>query len=140
MMKYTDLNAAFEAATESTQIILEVPITISADLEKSLLEHGFFVARIDRAKVFNKDTLMHALYQSCQFPAYFGFNFDALEECLNDLEWIQAKGIALVFHDFALFEERDPEDAKTFLEIMRDVSERRREDKVAPLKLILARA
>ncbi len=139
-MKYTDLNAALEAATESTQTILEVSITITTDLEKSLLEHGFFVARIDRAKVFDKDTLMHALYQACQFPAYFGFNFDALEECLNDLEWLEAKGFALVFHDFALLEERAPEDAKTFLEIVRDVSERRRKDGVAPLKLVLTRA
>jgi RNAse (barnase) inhibitor barstar len=139
-MKYTDLNAALEAATESTQTILEVPMTITTDLEKSLLEHSFFVARIDRAKVFNKDTLMHALYQSCQFPAYFGFNFDALEECLNDFSWLEAKGFALVFHDFALLEERAPEDAKTFLEIVRAVSQRRREDHVALLKLVLARA
>ncbi len=140
MMKYTDLNAALEASSTSAEAVIEVPNSIIGDLEKSLSERDFFVARVDRAKVFNKDTLMHALYQSCQFPAYFGFNFDALEECLNDFSWLEAKGFALVFHDFALFEERAPEDAKTFLEIVRDVSQRRREDHVAPLKLLLARA
>jgi RNAse (barnase) inhibitor barstar len=140
MMKYTDLNAALEASSTSIEAIIEVSVSMIVDLEKTLFDHGFFVARIDRAKVFSKDTLLHALYQSCQFPAYFGFNFDALEECLNDFSWLEAKGFALVFHDFALLEERAPEDAKTFLEIVRDVSQRRYEDHVAPLKLVLSRA
>jgi RNAse (barnase) inhibitor barstar len=140
MMKYTDLKAALEASSTSAEAVIEVPAAMISDLETKLVARGFFVARVDRAKVFSKDTLMHALYQACQFPAYFGFNFDALEECLNDLSWLQAKGFALVFHDFALLEERAPDDAKTFLEIVREVSDARRNDGVAALKLILARA
>ncbi len=138
-MKYTDPDAAFRAATDSAQAIIEVPSASLTDLLIGLERAGFLVIRVDRAKVFSKETLLHALYQSCQFPAYFGFNFDALEECLNDFSWLEAKGFALVFADFGPLEERAPEDARTFLEIVQTVSAARRADGVEALKLILAR-
>lgn len=31
-----------------------------------------------------------------QFPWYFGHNWDALDECINDLEWLPAKGYIFV--------------------------------------------
>lgn len=138
-MNYTDLDSASRAINQSAESVIEVPTAIITDLEARLVREGFFVARVDRARVFSKDTLMHALYQSCQFPAYFGFNFDALEECLNDLSWLNAKGFALVFHDFALLQKRAPEDAQTFLEIVQAVSGARRTDGVEALNLVLAR-
>lgn len=33
------------------------------------------------------------------FPDYFGFNFDALDECLNDLEWLEAKKYLVFIRD-----------------------------------------
>jgi hypothetical protein len=77
---------------------------------------------VDRAPVFDKTTLLHALYQALQLPAWFGFNWDALEECLIEFGDVAD---TLVFHDFELLEERDPEVAETFLEILRSVSSNR---------------
>src|SRR5712671_4928139 len=34
-----------------------------------------------------------------QFPLYFGENWDAFEECLNDLEWLPARGYVLLVSD-----------------------------------------
>src|SRR3954465_14539189 len=34
--------------------------------------------------------------QVLEFPDYFGHNWDALEECLADLEWLPAKGYILI--------------------------------------------
>ena len=75
---------------------------------------------VDRAPVFDKATLLHALYQALQLPAWFGFNWDALADTLSADDDLTPR--ALVFHDFALLEDRDPDTARIFLEIVEDVA------------------
>jgi Barstar (barnase inhibitor) len=110
---------------------------------------GYFAVLVDRATVFDKATLLHALYQSCVFPAYFGFNWDALEDTLLDFSWLdfswlgvtqqEVKGYVLVFRNFAVLEERAENVAETFLEIVRDVVKVRREKKAASLLVVMVR-
>ena len=77
---------------------------------------------VDRAPVFDKATLLHALYQSLQLPAWFGFNWDALQDALFGPDDADAPPRMLVFRDFELLEERDPDSAKVFLEIVDTVA------------------
>ena len=49
-------------------------------------EEGLFVARIDGEKAPDKAALLAQLAAALRFPAYFGGNLDALEECLRDLD------------------------------------------------------
>jgi len=58
-----------------------------------------------------------------QFPDYFGHNWDALEECLTDLEWRPAKGYVLLVTDAEQVLLRDEEDYATFLEVLSDAGE-----------------
>lgn len=57
------------------------------------------------------------------FPDYFGHNWDALEECLADLEWLPAKGYILLITDAAHVLSDDETEYETFLEILRDAGE-----------------
>jgi hypothetical protein len=57
------------------------------------------------------------------FPDYFGHNWDALEECLADLEWLPAKGYVLLITDAGCVLPDDDEEYETFLEILRDAGE-----------------
>jgi RNAse (barnase) inhibitor barstar len=57
------------------------------------------------------------------FPDYFGHNWDALEECLADLEWLPAKGYILLITDAAHLLPDDEEEYETFLEVLRDAGE-----------------
>jgi RNAse (barnase) inhibitor barstar len=61
--------------------------------------------------------------RALEFPDYFGHNWDALEECLTDLEWLPAKGYILLITDAALVLSNDEEEYETFLEILRDAGE-----------------
>jgi hypothetical protein len=58
-----------------------------------------------------------------EFPDYFGHNWDALEECLADLEWLPAKGYILLIIDAGCVLPDDEAEYETFLEILRDAGE-----------------
>ncbi len=110
----------------------------------NLRTEGYFAVLVDRAPVFSKETLLHALYQSCVFPAYFGFNWDALKDILSDSSWTsysgqEFKGLVLVFRNMAILEQRDANVAETFKSIIQDVAEQRRGKNRPPLKVILVR-
>ena len=61
--------------------------------------------------------------RALEFPDYFGHNWDALEECLTDLEWLPAKGYILLITDAAHVLSNDEAEYETFLEILRDAGE-----------------
>ncbi|MDG4763443.1 barstar family protein [Solwaraspora sp. WMMD406] len=48
------------------------------------------VVRIDGAATSDEYRLLEAVSEGFRFPAYFGWNFDALIDCLRDLSWYEA--------------------------------------------------
>jgi RNAse (barnase) inhibitor barstar len=63
------------------------------------------------------------LADALQFPEYFGHNWDALEECLADLEWLPAKGYVLLFTEAECILAGNEDDFATFLEVLNDAGE-----------------
>jgi RNAse (barnase) inhibitor barstar len=47
----------------------------------------------------NKEEILLELYKKLKFPNYFGFNWDALSDCLRDLQWIKEKRVLIVHED-----------------------------------------
>jgi RNAse (barnase) inhibitor barstar len=83
-----------------------------------------FVLRIIQgAKCRTTDSLLTECARALDFPDYFGHNWDALEECLIDLEWLPAKGYVLLITDAGGVLPDDEEEYETFLEILRDAGE-----------------
>jgi RNAse (barnase) inhibitor barstar len=52
------------------------------------------------------------------FPDYFGFNFDALDECLNDLEWLEAQKYLIFICEVDKVLSDDPGAFNDFIMIM----------------------
>jgi len=83
-----------------------------------------FVLRIIQgAKCQTIAGLLTECARALDFPDYFGHNWDALEECLIDLEWLPAKGYILFITDAGYVLPDDEEEYETFLEILRDAGE-----------------
>lgn len=57
-------------------------------------------ARIVRGqRCTDKQRLLQEFAAALQFPYYFGHNWDAFDECLNDLSWLRCEKIALGISD-----------------------------------------
>ncbi|MBI2836602.1 MAG: barstar family protein [Chloroflexi bacterium] len=57
------------------------------------------LAVIEGSAIFNIDDLFSAFSRAYEFPSYFGRNWDALDECLNDLKWLKADSYVLVMRE-----------------------------------------
>ena len=84
---------------------------------------GFALNVIKGAKCQTTDGLLREWARALDFPDYFGQNWDALEECLADLEWLPAKGYILLITDAAQVLPDDEEEYATLLEVLRDAGE-----------------
>jgi RNAse (barnase) inhibitor barstar len=84
---------------------------------------GFLFKVVRGGKCRSVAGLFAELAQTLDFPDYFGHNWDALEECLADLEWLPAKGYVLLFTDAELILPDDEEEFATFVEVLNDAGE-----------------
>ena len=65
------------------------------------------------------------------FPAWFGFNWDALFDCLADLQWQPAApGYVIIFEHVQAFAESSQDDYGTLVEVLDDVAERWRSENI----------
>ena len=86
--------------------------------EKSSNE--LFLTSIDGKDCSNKKELFNTFSSKLQFPNYFEKNWDAFDECLNDLEWLHSNQYVLFFKNFEELLTLDRDELDTFLEIIEE--------------------
>lgn len=64
-----------------------------------------------------RDALFRCLVRQLALPDYFGANWDAFEECLRDLSWIDSNRVVLFHQELPAL---DDDQLSTYLEILRD--------------------
>jgi RNAse (barnase) inhibitor barstar len=63
----------------------------------------------------SKEGLFKQLSDKLEMPEYFGYNWDALSDCLRDFHWIEQQKIILVHDDFLLLNEHE---LSTYLQVL----------------------
>ncbi len=81
------------------------PASTAPALREELAQLGLALASLDGALISDGPALLKALGQALAFPAYYGANWDAAEECLGDLGERYPQGCALLIdHAGALWQ------------------------------------
>ena len=70
-------------------------------------ENDIRLIELDGTKIADKEALMAAISEGFEFPDYFGGNWDALDEVLRDMGWLEAKGYAIVMEKGEAFWRHD---------------------------------
>lgn len=89
---------------------------------------GFAYFHIDGKNITRKEQLLNHAATAFRFPNHFGHNWDALEECLTDLEWVDGEGYVILYEHIDGFLEAHPDQFETLVEILRDAVASWKED------------
>jgi hypothetical protein len=85
-----------------------------------LIPPDSFVAVLDGEIAANRIAFFAEIARVMQFPAYFGHNWDAVYDCLTDLNWLPAAGYVLLLDGFGPFAAAQPEQWAIGLRVLRD--------------------
>lgn len=75
-----------------------------------------------------KQELFNVVAERLSFPAYFGNNWDALDEGLADLSWLDEQTICFWHEDIPL--ERDSIEVKRYIRLLNEISEKANKTKI----------
>ena len=105
-------------------------------LQKLAKAKGFAFVHIDGKNIAGKDQLMNHVATALRLPKTFGHNWDALEESLVDLEWVDDDGFAIYYDHIDALLNGHPDQFETLVEIFRDAVASWKEDGTAMIVLL----
>jgi len=84
---------------------------------------GTEIFYLDGREIRDKLSFFQKVAEVMRFPAYFGYNWDALEECITDLDWCPAARYILIYDYPEAFSKVEPEEWKIAYDILRSAVE-----------------
>ncbi|MEV5726846.1 MULTISPECIES: barstar family protein [Streptomyces] len=79
-----------------------------------------YSARMRGREMHDSDGVFTQFYEALRLPDYFGWNWNALRDCLTDLHWISAKHFLLTIDDADVALSDSAEERKILLRAMND--------------------
>lgn len=108
------------------------PKTLQAAAKRS----GFAFFHLEGKNIARKEQLLNHAATALHFPKSFGQNWDGLEDCLTDLEWVDADGYVIYYDHIDAFLTAQPDQFETLVEILRDAVASWKEDGSAMVVLL----
>lgn len=108
----------FASAPAGIQRLSETALPALID---TIEQAGLLALEIDFSDCSDKEALLQRVAHALALPAWFGHNWDALDEALDDLSaWRPATGHALLLHGTAPLEAHPGSGFAVFLDILGD--------------------
>ncbi|WP_335516668.1 barstar family protein [Bacillus sp. JJ864] len=93
------------------------------ELAKKNLKDTFKYILIDGKKCMDAESLFNEFSFKMEFPDYFGRNWSAFDECINDLSWLSAQGYVLFISDIDQVLVKEDKDLRILMDILYDCCE-----------------
>jgi hypothetical protein len=94
-------------------------------VERSLHRSGLTARVLRGTHARTKAGLLGEFASRFEFPGYFGFNWDALDECLTDLSWLPSRAYTVAIENARLLLDSEPESEnrlRLFAHLIEDVA------------------
>lgn len=105
-------------------------------LQKLAKEAGFAFFHVDGKSIARKEQLLNHMSTALHFPKEFGHNWDALEDYLTDLDWVDGDGYLIYYDHIDGLLQAHPDQFETLVEILRDAVASWKEDGSAMVVLL----
>lgn len=105
-------------------------------LQRLAKSHGFAFFHVDGKSIGRKEQLLNHMATALGFPKEFGHNWDALEDHLTDLEWVDASGYVIYYDHIDGLLSGHPDQFETLVEILRDAVSSWKDDDTAMVVLL----
>jgi RNAse (barnase) inhibitor barstar len=98
--------------------------TQSADeIARAAKEAKLSIVQLDLGRVPGKGEFLASLAKAFKFPQYFGMNWDALNDCLTDLSWLDDNGWVVILFNGQDFAANNQDDFNTAIDVLRTAAE-----------------
>jgi RNAse (barnase) inhibitor barstar len=81
------------------------------------------VLEVDLGAAHDRQTLFDTLIMGLSLPDWFGRNWDALADCLQDMEWQPAGAYVLILRQCDTLQSSAPDDFFTLIELLADTAD-----------------
>ena len=112
-----------------------VPGAETRNVQSAAKKAGYTFFHIDGKSIERKEQFMNAVATALRLPKTFGLNWDALEECLTDLEG-DGDGFLICFDHIDGLLNAHPDQFETLVEILRDAVASWKEDGEAMIAVL----
>jgi len=114
------LNRLLTQMDDAVFCALDAPSDILANASAKLLQDGAYVRWLMGSRMTNKSSLLDEFSAALQFPYYFGSNWDAFDECLQQMVIPDLHSIILLIYDANRVLQSQPEQLQTFIASIED--------------------
>jgi hypothetical protein len=84
---------------------------------------GTEIFYLDGREIRDTQSFLQKVAEVMRFPDYFGYNWDALDECITDLDWCPAARYILIYDYPEAFSKAEPEQWKVAYDILQSAVE-----------------
>lgn len=95
----------------------------SSVLKSELTREGFLVRELDSSLIRDDESLFSIVSEALGFPDYFGSNWDAMDECLSELDLSSHSGFVLFCNNSSELWRYSTYSAGKFLSVWQSVAE-----------------